>query len=79
MKELLKSKNNVSDIQYYRLSGVLLLISVITVFISLIITIAFDITLNPATTGKSLENVANYPGPHVISLIFDELSYFAII
>jgi hypothetical protein len=67
-----------------KLSGALLLFSVITVFIALIITLQFDIALNPSqlnseVMGKTLQNVATFSKAHITELIFDELSDFAIV
>ena len=68
----------------YRLSGVLWLFSVITVFIALIIVLRFDIGLNPSELsseqmGQTLTKVAENSTAHIIELIFDELSDAAII
>ena len=67
-----------------KVSGILILFSVITVFIALIITLQFDIALNPSELGseimgKTLQNVAKFSKAHVTELIFDELSDFAIV
>ncbi len=67
-----------------RVSGILMLFSVITVFIALIITLQFDIALNPSelgseVMGKTLQNVAKFSKAHIAELIFDELSDFAIV
>lgn len=62
-----------------RLSGILWILIVLTVLIALITTIRYDITLNPGDMENTLQNVAKFPVPHIIELIFDVLSDVMII
>ncbi len=57
-----------------KLTGILWLLVVVTVFTALIITLVYDITLNPGDMENTLQNVAKHSTPHIIELIFDTLS-----
>jgi len=68
-----------SEKKYFQMAGILWLVSVLTVFTSLIIALQYDITLNPADIGKVLVNVHAASTAHIIELVLDELSFFALI
>ena len=57
-----------------RLTGILWILVVITVFSALAITLVYDITLNTGDMDKTLQNVAKFPLQHIIELTFDVLS-----
>lgn len=63
----------------FRLSGILWILIVLTVLTALIITIIYDITLNPGDMEKTLQYVSKFPTQHIIELIFDVLSDAMII
>ena len=57
-----------------KLTGILWILVVVTVFTSLAITLQYDITLNVGDMEKTLQNVAKFPIPHIIDLVFDVIS-----
>lgn len=57
-----------------KLTGILWILVVVTVFAALAITLKYDITLNTGDMEKTLQNVAAFPIPHIIELFFDVLS-----
>ena len=67
------------DKKIYQMAGILWLVAVLAVFISLIIALQFDITLNPADIEKALINVHTSTTAHIVELTLDELSFFALI
>ena len=67
------------DKKIYQIAGILWLVAVLSVLISLIIALQYDITLNPADIEKALANVHAAPTAHIIELALDELSFFALI
>ena len=62
-----------------RLTGILWILVVITVFAALAITLIYDITLNTGDMEKTLQNVARFPIPHIIELLFDVISNIVLI
>lgn len=61
-----------------RVSGVLWLASLSSVVISLVIALAFDITLG-GSIERTLASVAAAPAAHIVGLAFDELAQIAIL
>jgi hypothetical protein len=72
-EELMLDKKN------YQLAGILWIVAVLTVFISLIISLQYDITLNPEDIEKALVNVHVSSVAHIVELVLDELTFFALI
>jgi hypothetical protein len=68
-----------SDKKNHQMAGTLWLVAVLTVFISLIISLQYDITLNSADIEKTLVNVQASITAHIVELLLDELSFFALI
>lgn len=62
-----------------RLSGVLWIVAVVSVIASLAIVLSYDITLNANDIVKQLHNVNAYAGAHTLELLFDEVSFIAMV
>ena len=72
-------KNFGGKMDLKKLTGVLWILVVLTVFGALAITIIYDITLNTGDMEKTLVNVAEYPIAHIIELFLDVLSNIILI
>ncbi|MDN5202289.1 DUF4386 family protein [Fulvivirgaceae bacterium BMA10] len=67
------------NINKKRFTGVLWILVVATILISLVITLKYDITLNIENVENTLQNVAIFPTPHVLELLFDTASSILLI
>jgi hypothetical protein len=74
MKTTQTQEITLDEIQNVKLSGILLLGSIVSVFICLAFVIPNNLTLNPLDMSATYFNINQHPALHILELVFDEIS-----